>query len=130
MALIKRFVLVHQQARSNAAAFCHEAPEGSVVDVKEPNRNLEQNALSWVILQAFSEQLLWPVNGIMEKLTPGEFKDVLTAAFKKETSPRLASGLDGGVVMLGVRTSKMSKREFSEWLEFLHAVAAIKGVKL
>lgn len=37
-------------------------------------------------------------------------------------------GLDGGVVMLGQRTSQFSKREFSEWLEFLHATAADRGV--
>jgi hypothetical protein len=30
--------------------------------------------------------------------------------------------------MLGQRTSKYGKRKFSDWLEFLHAAAAIKGV--
>jgi len=37
-------------------------------------------------------------------------------------------GLNGGVVMLGMRTSKMSKATFSEWLEFLHATAVARGV--
>jgi hypothetical protein len=39
-------------------------------------------------------------------------------------------GLNGGVVMLGLRTSRMSKREFSEYLEFLHATAAERGVRI
>ena len=39
-------------------------------------------------------------------------------------------GLDGGVVMLGQRTSKFGKKEFSEWLEFLHATAAAREVDL
>ena len=39
-------------------------------------------------------------------------------------------GLDGGMVMLGARTSTMSKREFSEWLEFLHATAVDRGIEL
>jgi len=71
--------------------------------------------------------LKWPVNGELTALTPEEFKDILTAAFYGETV-RLAAGLNGGVVMLGKRTSKFSKKQFSEWLEFLNFVAAERGV--
>ena len=95
----------------------------------EPTRNLEQNAAQWPILQAFADNLVWPVNGRMETLTPDEWKDILTAAFRRE-STRVAMGLDGGMVMLGARTSTMSKREFSEWLEFLHATAVDRGIEL
>ena len=63
----------------------------------------------------------------MTHMTADEWKDVLTAGFRKEQA-RLAMGLDGGVVMLGQRTSKFVKSEFSEWLEFLHATAALRGV--
>lgn len=119
--------LAHTEARSRALQCITEAPDGYVVEIREPNRNLEQNAAQWPILTAFSEQLLWPVNGSMTKLTPDEFKDILTAAFLRE-NVRLAMGLDGGVVMLGMRTSKMTKKQFSEWLDFLHATAAMKGV--
>lgn len=104
---------------------------GKVVKIRasEETRSLEQNAAMWPLLEAFSQQLLWPVNGAMVRMDPEEWKDVLTAAFRKERA-RLAMGLDGGVVMLGMRTSKMGKREFSEWLEFLHSVAADRGVNL
>jgi hypothetical protein len=34
------------------------------------------------------------------------------------------------VVMLGQRTSKFKKDKFSEWLEFLYATAALRGVHL
>lgn len=104
-----------------------DAPDGHVVQISEPTRSLDQNSAQWPILTAFSEQLAWPVNGQMVRMTPDEWKDVLTAAFRSETA-RLAMGLTGGVVMLGMRTSKMSKREFSEWLEFLHATATERGV--
>jgi hypothetical protein len=80
----------------------------------------------WPILEAFSQQLQWPVNGVMTTLTPEEWKDLLSAAFRKET--RVAMGLDGGFVMLGQRTSRFTKRQFSEWLEFLHSTAADRGV--
>jgi hypothetical protein len=56
-------------------------------------------------------------------------EDVLTAAFKRETA-RIAMGLDGGVVMLGMRTSKMGKKQFSEWIDFIKATAALRDVDI
>jgi NinB protein len=123
------FVLAHEQARRNCAAFAMTAPEGWCVRFDEPTRNLEQNALMWVLLTAFSEQLDWPVNGERVKLTPEEWKDLLSAAFRRE-SQRVAMGLDGGMVMLGMRTSKMGKRAFAEFIEFIQATAAHRGVVL
>lgn len=122
------FILSHAVARQNAIKAVSEAPEGFAVTIKEADRTLEQNAAQWPILQAFSQQLEWPVNGQMVKMSDEEWKDVLTAAFEGETNPKLAMGLNGGVVMLGKRTSKFGKKRFSEWLEFLHAVAADRGV--
>ena len=121
------FHLSHNIARQNACAAVMAAPENYRVEIRERTRSLDQNAAQWPILQAFSEQLKWPVNGEMVTLEPDEFKDILTAAFFGE-SVRLAQGLNGGVVMLGKRTSKFTKTEFSEWLEFLHATAAARGV--
>ena len=99
------------------------------VIAKPLTRTIDQNAAQWPYLDAFSKQLKWPVNGGMVDMTPEEWKDVLTAAFNRDTV-RVAMGLDGGVVMLGMRTSEMTKPVFSEWLEFLKATAAIKGVKV
>jgi hypothetical protein len=124
--MTKRYVLVHDLARQRALEAIREAPQGFEVLVKEPTRNTGQNAAMWPILDAFSEQLEWPVNGVMTKLTPEEWKSLLSAAFRKET--RVAMGLDGGFVMLGERTSSFGKREFSDFLEFLHATAAARGV--
>ena len=121
--------LVHSEARRRAQEDVKTAPDGFVVTVAEPTRSLDANAAQWPILTAFSEQLQWPVNGRMESMTPEEWKDVLTAAFRRE-AVRVAMGMDGGMVMLGARTSKFGKREFSEWLDFLHATAAARGVEL
>jgi hypothetical protein len=125
----RTFHLVHQQARMRAALSVSAAPDGYTVTISEPTRNLEQNALMWVYLDAFSKQLQWPVNGRMVHMTGEEWKDVLSAGFRRE-SARLAMGLDGGVVMLGMRTSQMGKREFVEFIEFLQSVAADRGVSL
>lgn len=126
---MSRFILSHDTARRRAMQAVADAPAGHVVTVKEPTRNLEQNALMWVLLQAFSDQLKWPVNGAMVTLAPEEWKDILSAAYKRE-SQRVAMGLDGGMVMLGMRTSKMGKREFAEFIEFINATAAHRGVEL
>lgn len=121
------YVLSHAGARQRALEAVRSAPDGWEVRLKEPTRNTAQNAAQWPILEAFSEQLVWPVNGRMEKLTSAEWKDLLSAAFRKEQN-RVAQGIDGGFVMLGQRTSTFSKKEFSDWLEFLHATAADRGV--
>lgn len=122
------FRLVHAEARRRAIQAIQDAPEGYLVRVQPPTRSVDQNCAQWPYLEGFSQQLEWPVNGVMCRLSPEEFKHILTAAFEKETQPRLAAGFDGGIVMLGQRTSKYSKGIFSEWMEFLIAAAAIKGV--
>jgi hypothetical protein len=123
----RSFVLSHALARRRALAAVAEAPEGYGVTIAEPTRSVEQNSAQWPILQAFAEQLMWPVNGQMVHMSKEEWKDVLSAAFQNETA-RLAMGLNGGVVLLGMRTSQMGKRRFSEWLDFLTATAAARGV--
>lgn len=122
------FKLADHQVRQRAAEFCWEIPTGYMVTFSEPTRSLDQNAAQWPILEAFSKQLQWPVNGFLSWLSAEEWKDILTAAFERE-NVRLAMAFDGpGVVMLGQRTSKYGKKKFSDWLEFLHAAAALKGV--
>jgi len=126
---MSRFILAHDLARRRAVAAVAEAPAGFVVTVEEPRRNLEQNALMWVLLQAFSDQLVWPVNGQMVKLEAEEWKDLLTAAFRQETV-RVAMGLRGGMVMLGTRTSKMGKQQMADFITFIQSEAADRGVEL
>lgn len=123
------FVMAHDEARRRAVAAVVEAPAGWRVTVEPPKRNLDQNALLWVLLSAFADQLEWPVNGRMVKLTADDWKDLLTAAYRRETQ-RVAMGIDGGMVMLGMRTSKLNKREFAELIEFIQSVAVDRGVEL
>jgi hypothetical protein len=94
------------------------------------DRTLDQNAAQWPILEAWSRQKMWFINGAKTRMSAEEWKDVLTAAFEGETSPRLAMGLNGGVVMLGRRTSKYNKARFSEWLDWLMAASVEMGVDI
>lgn len=125
----KQFILVDDYVKRNAEEYLKAVPLGWVAEFRENTRNKNQNAAQWPILQEFADQLQWPVNGQMVFMSKEEWKDVLTAAFKQETT-RIAMGLNGGVVMLGMKTSIMSKNQFSEWLDFLHAIAADRGVKI
>lgn len=115
------FIIAHDTARQRAASAVMSAPEGFIVEIKEPNRSLEQNAKMWPMLEDLSRQVNW----YGQKLTGDEWKDVLTAALKKQ---KVVPGLDGGFVVLGQRTSKMSKTDFSELIELLYAFGAERGV--
>ena len=115
-------------SRELAKQAIDNAPDGFGVVIKESDRTLEQNAAQWPYLEGFSKQLQWPVNGRMCWLSRDEWKDILTAAFENETSPRIAVGFDGGIVMLGRRTSQFGKKKFSLWYEWMMAAAALKGV--
>jgi len=92
-----------------------------MVTVSEQTRNLEQNAKLWALLAEVADQVDWYGN----KLSAEDWKCVFSAALKKE---RVVPGINGGFVVLGQSTSKMSKSEFSELIELIHAFAAEKGV--
>ena len=109
-------------SRDYAKSLIDLSPDGYVVSIKEGTRSLEQNAMLWAVLNDISKQVKW----YGQSLTDYEWKDVLTAALKKE---KVVPGINGGFVVLGQRTSKMSKKEFTELLEIAYAFGAQQGVK-
>lgn len=124
----RTFRLMNNAIRQRAIDEIWGAPDGYYCTIQEETRNLEQNAYQWPILEAISKQLQWPVNGEMVYMESADWKDLLTAGFNRET--RVAQGLSGGHVMLGMRTSEFSKAQFREWLDFLNWFAADRGVKV
>lgn len=92
-----------------------------VVEVKPLTRTIQQNDLMWALLTEISNQVVW--HG--QKLTPENWKDVLTAALKRQS---VVPGIDGGFVVLGQRTSKMSVKELNEVIELAYAFGAQNGV--
>lgn len=125
----KTWILTGEAAKKAVCRNVLTAPEGWAVTLGDATRTLDQNADQWPYLEAFSNQIEWPINGKLQKISAEDWKDILTCAFRNE-QPRIAQGLDGGMVLLGQRTSKFGKKEFSEWLEFLHATAAQRGVRV
>lgn len=115
------FILANDDVRQRAADAVFNVPEGFVVEIKPMNRSLDQNAKLWPMLHDLSIQVNWHGN----KLSEDEWKDVLTAALKQQ---KVVPGLDSGFVVLGQRTSKMNKKDFSELLELAYAFGAQQGV--
>lgn len=93
-----------------------------VLTIEQEKRSQEQNALMWSVLTDLSKQVPW--HG--EKLTKDEYKDLLTAGLKKQ---RAIPGIDGGFVVLGTSTSKMTKQEMTDLITLAHAFGDERGVK-
>jgi hypothetical protein len=85
-------------------------------------RSLEQNRMMWANLEDIAKQVVW--YGV--KLTKDEWKDVLTAALKKQ---KVVPGIEGGFVVIGARTSKMTVPEMTELIELSTAFGTQQGVK-
>jgi hypothetical protein len=120
------FILAHEEARRRCQAAVWDSPDGYRVTIQEPARSLDQNAAQWPYLEGFAKQKQLCINGAMVWATPDDWKDTLTACWNGEM--RMAA-FDGKVIMLPQRTSKMGKRVFSEWMEFLVAMAAQSEVE-
>jgi hypothetical protein len=93
-----------------------------VVSVGREGRTLDQNARLWAVLTDVSTQVDW----YGQKLTPDDWKHVFTAAMTKQ---RVVPGIDGGFVVCGLSTSKMSKAVFGDLLTIIDAFGAEQGVK-
>lgn len=104
-----------------------DKPVMVTIDEFKSRRSLDQNRLLWACLTDISEQVEWPVDGKLQRLTPEDWKDILTAGLHK--SQRVAQGVDGGFVMLGQRTSKMTVPEMIELIEFIQWFGAEKSVR-
>ena len=78
--------------------------------------------MMWANLEDIAQQVVW--YGV--KLTKDEWKDVLTAALKRQ---KVVPGIEGGFVVIGARTSKMTVPEMTELIELSTAFGTQQGVK-
>ena len=92
-----------------------------VLKAQKETRSLDQNNRLWAMLTDVSEQVDW----YGQKLSPEDWKHIFTAALKKT---RAVPGIDGGVVVLGQSTSKMTKAEMTELQDLIEAFGAERGV--
>src|SRR3546814_70478 len=109
--------------RPRAIEMVRLAPDGHYfLAPQEPTATLEQRAKMWAMLRDIAQQVKWEVNGHLDYMADVDWKDTLTAGMQNEL--RIAKGLRGGFVSLGVRTSEQSRRWLSNFIEFLYAFGA------
>jgi len=91
------------------------------LEIRPEKRSDAQNRRLWAMLSDVSKQVEW----YGHKLTSEEWKDVFSASLKRT---KVVPGLDGGFVVCGQSTSKMTKAEMCELQELIEAFGAQRGV--
>lgn len=129
------FILQVENARDRFASAwayaCQFLELGKPVRVSvgeaKPTRTIDQNSRMWALLSDVSRQVQWPVDGKLQTLAPEDWKDIFTAALFK--GQRVAQGTEGGFVMLGCRTSRMSVGDMIDLQTLIEAFGAEHGVQ-
>ncbi len=85
-------------------------------------RDLEQNARMWAMLTDISQQVEW----YGQQLGKDEWKDIFTAALKRL---KVVPGLDGGFVVVGAHTSRMTVAEMSDMIELMYSFGAERNIR-
>lgn len=115
-------VITGESARRAAVRAIHEALDGQVVTIAYPTRKLEQNAKMWAMLSDLEQQTHWHGNTLVAE----EWKDLLSAGLvQSKVVPNLTGN---GFVILGQRTSRLSKSKFAALIELIYAFGTERGV--
>lgn len=116
-------------SRRLALEAVQNAPEGTLVTLKESIRTDRQNDLIQPLLREWADKVN-PilVNGEPTKLGMDDWRHILVAKFRQE-APRYAL-FDGALILLGASSKSLSSRECSEFVEYLHAEAGMRGFTL
>lgn len=93
-----------------------------MLTIEPETRSLEQNARMWAMLADVASQVDW----YGQKLSSEDWKNIFSASLNKQ---RAVPGLDGGFVVLGKSTSKMTIQEMTELMDLMDAFGAERGVK-
>lgn len=121
-----KIVIATEELRRRAISIISALTLNPVMEVSikehKTTRNIQQNSCMWATLTDISKQVDW----YGQKLSKEEWKDVFTASLKKQ---KVVPGLDGGFVVMGEHTSKMSISEMSELIECAMAFGTQHSVK-
>lgn len=85
-----------------------EAPDGYYLEIKKPTRTGEQNRLYWAELQTLSDKC-------------GHTPELWHEFFKRHFLKSEAVEMAGEVVIMSPSTTKLSKQEFSDYIEQVFA---------
>lgn len=120
MAILRTFVLAHEQARDGVAGFAHMAPAGTVVEFREPARNSAINAALHAKLGEIAATREWAGR----RWDAETWKRLLVAAWSRANGEplQMLPALDGhGVDIVWRKTSEMTQREVRDLLAWIEA---------
>lgn len=89
--------------------------------VKPETRSTAQNSRLWAMLDDISSQMDW--HG--RRLAKEDWKHIFSASLKKQDA---VPGIDGGFVVLGQSTSKMTVQEMTDLMMLMEAFGAEHGI--
>lgn len=119
----RQFILAHPEARRRALQWISEAPDGWVVSVSEPTRNLEQNAKFHAICHDLEKaKIEWA--GKPRKAEQWKVLLVSGHAIATKEGAEVVPGLEGEFVNIRESTAQMSKKRSSSLIEYAIAFAA------
>ena len=110
-----------QTAWKHAKGWLMAGGQRLTLEIRPEKRSDAQNRRLWAMLADIAAQVDW----YGHKLTSEEWKDVFSASLKRT---KVVPGLDGGFVVCGQSTSKMTKAEMCELQELITAFGAERGV--
>jgi len=114
--------LVGLQQRVYACHKVTHAPEGWIVTIREPTRNLDQNAKLWAMLHDVAK-----AEPMGRKHTPEEWKCIFMHAAGWDQA--FLPGLAGGFFPAGFRSSQMSVREMANLINWIQAWGDEQGIR-
>ena len=91
------------------------------ISIKPETRSNAANRRMWAMLRDISKQVVW--HG--QKLSDEEWKHVFSAAMAQQ---KVVPGVNGGFVVMGQSTSKMTRAEMSEMQTLMEAFGAERDV--
>src|SRR6185312_6403547 len=117
-------VILHSPSqRSFAKQMIDRAPMDAVLTIREATLSTDQNALLWSVLSDISRA---KPEGRCH--TPEVWKCLFMSACGHAV--QFEMGLDGRPFPVGFRSSRLTKRQFSDLIEFIYSWCAEKGVSL
>jgi hypothetical protein len=123
----KVYILANPTARQNAIEAVKSAQDGFKVTVAEPTRSLDANALLHSLITELANQLQWAG----KKRDVEIWKRLLVAAWcrTKGEPIEILPAIDGnGVDIVPARTSKLSKKDCSDLIEYIYAYGSENGI--
>ena len=110
--------------KRKASLWIDKAPLNTRLEFKAPRRSLPQNDLLWSRLTDVARQ---KPEYYGHAMSAEDWKDVFVAALRK---CRMLPGIDGGIVPVGLRSSDLTKEEFTELLDLISHFAVMNDIRL